>query len=275
MECVILTNKYNNQTNELLRHACRQRDIQYRPLDVPEVNFCDVPHLAPGTMLYRVATQWKYMVLEQMLLHPKVATLYKTATHYPRYASLQEQKAGLPIPRTVFYVNREYLDQYIDYVGGFPMIIKIMGRSHGVGVIRIDSREALVSTLDYLETTKEYYVLREFIRAKKSARLVVLGDRVIASAEYDIIPGDFRTNASETATAHAQTFSKAIQQTAVKAVHTLRLENGGVDILINDQGHYVIEVNFPCFFTRTQQVTGIDIAGSILDYLVAKSKRLK
>ncbi|KKQ46317.1 MAG: hypothetical protein US63_C0003G0030, partial [Candidatus Moranbacteria bacterium GW2011_GWC2_37_8] len=53
-------------------------------------------------------------------------------------------------------------------------------------------------------------------------------------------------------------------------------EFGGVDILIDRNGeHYLIEANFPCFFPRCQMLTGVDISGMMLDYLVQKNEDLK
>ena len=35
----------------------------------------------------------------------------------------------------------------------------------------------------------------------------------------------------------------------------------------------VLEVNFPCFFAQAQQVTGVDVAGRMVEHLVAKAAR--
>ena len=65
---------------------------------------------------------------------------------------------------------------------------------------------------------------------------------------------------------------KEIQRVAVAAVKSIGIEFGGVDILFSDNGEYYIsEVNSPCAYNHTQTLTGIDIAGAIVDYLINKS----
>lgn len=274
MDFVVITHRGNKQTNELIEHACQQRDISYRPLDALDVDFSNLPKLKPQSLLYRVTLGSSYTALERHLLHQDVVTFYsdKTRIANDNYATLLHTEAGLPVPKTVFSINRQHLDRYIDYLGGFPLIIKVIGGSHGVGVMRVDSRESLVSILDHLDTSKDYYIMREFIETNTSARLTVVGDQVVDSIEYQAPRGDFRTNVG-TPTVVPKKFPDAIQKTAVEAVSVLGIETGGVDILINDHGHYLAEVNFPSFFTRSQHATGTDIAGMMLDYLIDKSKR--
>ncbi len=274
MDCVVITHEGNKQTNDLIERACRQRNIHYRPLDADTVDFSNLPRLGPGTLLYRVTLGSRYTALERHMLHQEVVTFYtdKTRLANDPYATLLHHEAGIPIPKTIFGVNRSHLDAYIEYVGGFPLIIKVIGGSHGIGVMRLDSRESLVSVLDHLDATKEYYIMRQCIQTRSSARLIVLGESVVDSIEYQTRSGDFRSNVG-TPQVVPKKFSPELQRTAIRAVQTLGIETGGVDILFDDDGHYVAEVNFPCFFARSQHTTGTDIAGMMIDYLAKKSKQ--
>ena len=106
------------------------------------------------------------------------------------------------------------------------------------------------------------------------ARLIVLGDQVIDSIEYKREPNDFRSNVAKQPSVLAKKFPQHIQDAAVESVKALDLEFGGVDILIQNDGQfYIAEVNFPCNFSRSQLTTQTDIAGAIIDFLVAKSKK--
>ena len=67
---------------------------------------------------------------------------------------------------------------------------------HGVGVMKIDSRESFSSIIDYLQTKDDTFILRQFIEHSEQARIVVLGDQVISS-HANMTSGDFRTNAGE------------------------------------------------------------------------------
>lgn len=55
------------------------------------------------------------------------------------------------------------------------------------------------------------------------------------------------------------------------AAAALRLEFGGADVMESPGGALTLaEFNFPCFFADQQEATGIDIAGAIIDHLLAK-----
>ena len=62
---------------------------------------------------------------------------------------------------------------------------------------------------------------------------------------------------------------------ALKAARVLRIEFGGVDILENqDQKRLPAKLNFSCYFADQQRDADIDIAGAMLDHLMAKSRRI-
>jgi len=57
-------------------------------------------------------------------------------------------------------------------------------------------------------------------------------------------------------------------------VRALRLELGGVDILVRDDALYVLESNFPFYTPHAQVIGGIDVSGAMLDHLLRKAKML-
>jgi glutathione synthase/RimK-type ligase-like ATP-grasp enzyme len=143
-------------------------------------------------------------------------------------------------------------------------------------VIKVESLASLRSLRDYLKGSCTKAWLRKFIPHKSQARLVVLGDQVVASDRATRhISYDFRTNISDdkTRTWEPYVYSPEVQAIAVQATTTRNLEFGGVDILFEEgtDTPYVAEVNFPCDFAGTQDKTGIDIADAMLKYLMKKS----
>jgi glutathione synthase/RimK-type ligase-like ATP-grasp enzyme len=67
----------------------------------------------------------------------------------------------------------------------------------------------------------------------------------------------------------------ALEDAAVRAVHALRVEHGGVDLLEHPSGRlYLLEANFPCYYPQAQRIGGIDVAGAMVDYLLEKAVRL-
>lgn len=271
------------QTIKFFRAACHSRQIAFNLINPQKIDYTDNSRLPlAGDLLYRASTvQSGYKdagIVEAFLLNDKVTTFYHSFERaLSRHVSsfVAHQKANLPIPKTIprLSCNHASLKKYADYVGGFPVIIKATGGSHGIGVMKVDSLESLNSIVDYLHLTHENIILRQFIDVSTSARLIVLGHQVVASLEYAAPDDDFRSNVGNFPNVTAKEFPAPIQDLAVKATQTLGIDFGGVDILIdNNDQLFITEVNFPCNFSRAQKVTGVDIAGLMIDFLLRKSK---
>ncbi len=277
-----ITNEAHEATNKLLEAACQNRGVAYVPID-PDFFRYDAPPALDGNMLYRVEKTKQAKTVEQFLLfYNSVATFYRTPMHGIAKldnviaATMLHEHSGIPIPKTFYGLPMsDQLEEVVASLGGFPIILKAVGGSHGLGVMRIDSIASLRSVADYLRmgTNQTQFILRHYIDVLNSARLIVLGDRVIDSIQYMAPSGDFRSNAGVSPRVTAKRFSGTIEDVAKKAVSMLGWEFGGVDILIDaDEKSYVIEVNLPCFFPRCQNITGVDIAGKMVDYLLEKTR---
>jgi len=186
------------------------------------------------------------------------------------------------MPRTIHALTRERstLETHAELLGGFPLIVKIPGRESGKGVIRVDSYAALFSLLDYVGSTP---ILMEYFEHVVSYRLIVIGNNVIASEARHSGPVYFRTNSIGSDSIGAVAAPPAAIEMALKAARVLRIEFGRVDILENlDQKLMLAELYFPCRFScyfccsfaDQQRDSGIDIAGAMLNHLMAKSRRI-
>lgn len=285
MKFYCITDEKNPTTNTLLRKACKKRNIDFIMIVAKEYDMSQKKDLDANDLLYRVGTKKESVIVEKLLLNEKCCAMYKdyrVGINKPDNvieSSILHLKANISIPKTIFALTniRKLLVRYADQLGGFPIILKAAGGSHGVGVMKIDSLETLFSVADYLLVhDKNDFILREYIDYTHHARLIVLGNKVIDSIEYKRVKGDFRSNVGDKLEVNKKKFSAKIEESAVSAVAALGWEFGGVDVLIgrNDR-HYLIEVNMPCFFPRCQMITGIDIAGMMIDYLVEKANSKK
>lgn len=78
----------------------------------------------------------------------------------------------------------------------FPMIIKTLRGTHGIGVMKVDSQASLVSVAQAVMSHGIDIMLQEFIEHDKSARMIMIGDELLA-ANLRGQPEDkdeFRTN---------------------------------------------------------------------------------
>ena len=220
--------------------------------------------------------------LETLLLNKEVTTFY---IHNPDFVvsnpdttkySIIHEKANLPSPKTIFTLtaDRQLLKNYVDYLGGFPIIIKATGSTRGIGTMKIDSWQSLISTIDYLINTGDKFILRQFIQNNGAARIIVLGSKVIASEFRDNLENDFRVSGHKVKNYYQKDFDEQTYQLAITATHLANFETSGVDIIYDEVNNpYLLEVNMPYDFVPTNEVTDVDIAYLMIEYLIAKSKK--
>jgi D-alanine-D-alanine ligase-like ATP-grasp enzyme len=265
----------------LLKKAATAKKIKTKTINVETFDFSQNIKLTKNDGIYRIATRSTAALVEKTLINKDCTTLY---SHWhncigrmtsPAGSSLIHNKYKLPVIKTVLHLtnDKNLLKKYASHLDGFPLIIKAIGNSHGIGVMKIDSFESLCSVADYLVNTKDRFILRKYIDYATHARLIVLGNKVISSIEYKKVHDDFRSNAGNDLNVLSKNFGKKINKIAIDAVNVLGYEFGGVDILIDKKNTpYIAEVNFPCYFPRAQKATNINIAEKIIDYLIKKSQ---
>lgn len=281
MTFYLITTGFSANTLEraaLLEAACQQRGIACVTIESTTADYLALPVPQPGDALYN-ATRGG-LRLEELLWRPGVATFYTAG----QPLGLQDTTrwlaahtlAGLSQPRTIAHAtaDRALLTSYVQHLGGFPVVVKAAGGTLGTGVMRVDSHAALLSLADYLVATGTDFLLREYLEAAGTARLMVVGNQVVGALEYDNPPADFRSNAAPDLHPRVISVSAAAEVLAVAAVHTAGVELGGVDLLFDQQGcPQLLEMNIPCGFATFPKLD-IDVPGLMVDYLTAKAARL-
>jgi len=273
----------NQPTIHLLQAACKSQQVEFVELVSDTFDFAHPPQLNQNDLLYRVATDSLSRQLEKLLLTMQPTSFYADDRGFWWQDNVVKATAvhlayGLPINKTVFGVSNDkvQLESAVEELGGFPVVIKVAGGSHGVGVIKADSYSSLHSITDYLkQTTDEQFILRQYVEHNAHARIIILNEKVLDSIEYTSEQNDFRTNSSKEPKVVMKDFGTKVNDVAIKAVQVLGLEFGGVDIIIDSEGQpHILEVNFPCFFPRAQQISGVDIAQEIVSYLKHKTTKV-
>jgi len=263
-----------------LWQSCNKLDIEFLALNSLTANHSKLPILGKTDLMYNVARGSE--MLETILLNKDVATFY---IHNPDYVvanhdtvkyAIIHQKAGIMAPKTIFNIStdRQILKQNIEYLGGFPVILKATGGTRGIGTIKVESWENLVSTIDYLHNTGQQFILREFIKNEGAARIVVLGNQVIATEFRDNLQDDFRVSGQQIKNYYQQNFDEESHMMAIAATRLANLECAGVDIVFDKDGKpYLLEINCPFNFIPTEEVTEVDIAAKMVEHLIHKAQR--
>ncbi len=272
------SDRYERHKRDFFAHACATQDVTLALHDTDTLTLSDQAPLGEDDLLYRSDTRDMALTIERLLQGPSVTTFHDHWTNAFRARSASwfiHQKLGLPVIPSFPGIpsTPQEFDAVVARLGGYPIVVKVLGGSLGVGVMRLDSGKSLRSVLDYLHSRNARILLRQYIPHEYYVRAVVVGRRVVASHAAYNMDGEFRTNAGDDKgqRRRATTLSDEVQALAVRAVHVLGIETGGVDLLLADGDKaYIAEVNFPNNFTVTQRVTGVDIASAMLRHLRSK-----
>jgi ribosomal protein S6--L-glutamate ligase len=176
--------------------------------------------------------------------------------------------AGIKTPKTIFAKSPKHIKFLIEKIGNLPAIAKTVKGSLGLGVMILKDVEQTNSTLEALYHNQVETLLQSFVDSKaQDIRAIVCGDTVIAAMLRTGKKGDFRANVSRGGTGSKIELSEADKQLCIKAAKSINLEVAGVDLIKDANGNsFIIEIN-AAFGMQIQEITGIDVAGKIIEYI--------
>jgi RimK family alpha-L-glutamate ligase len=189
------------------------------------------------------------------------------------YTDALLHEAGVPTPETVVC---EDVDQAMAAVRAFgTAIIKPLFGSMGQGLVRVedvDTAWRVVRALAHVRPV--FYIQRAVPNDGRDLRAFVVGGQVIGAIERLAPSGEWRANVSRGARATPIDLPPALQALAVRAVEAVGADYAGVDLLPSPDGTvFVLEVNGIPGWEGVQRATGVDVAGAIVDRLVAVAAR--
>jgi RimK family alpha-L-glutamate ligase len=188
------------------------------------------------------------------------------------YTSALLHEAGLATPETIVCEGVDDAMAAVEEMG--DVIIKPLFGSMGHGIVRVSDPDTAFRVVRALEMTRAvFYVQRVIDHDGCDVRAFVVGDRVVAAMERRARDGGWRTNISLGGEAHAIELSLEWTEHALRAARAVGAEYAGVDLLsARDGTRYVLEVNGIPGWSGVQTVTQADIAGAIVDHLIAGTR---
>jgi len=232
-----------------------------------------------------VATSKNAAILHSMLSDHGIFCInspegVKTASNkFSSYINFINDK--VPTPKTCLVSDIEYIDKAIEEIGGkFPLVLKVTEGHGGKGVMKIDSRESLVSVIQAMrgddDSTVEL-ILQELKNIKDDRRILVLNGKAVAASKRKKISGDFRTNVSLGSAAEAYNPTEEEIELAVKAAKSVDCFYCGVDIIRSNGKYFVLEVN-PSPGSKSnyfdiekgKNITGNQLIGKLIDSILDK-----
>ena len=180
-------------------------------------------------------------------------------------------KAGVPQPRNVVAFTPEAALDAIEAFG-YPVVLKPVVGSWGRLLAKINDRDAAEAVLEHKATLgsvqHSVFYIQEFIKKPgRDIRAIVIGDRVLTAmyrkSEHWI------TNTARGGEGELCPITPEIEEMCLKATAAVGGGVLAVDLIEHtERGYLVNEINHTMEFHTMQPVSGIDIAGEIVDFTV-------
>lgn len=176
---------------------------------------------------------------------------------------------GIGLPVTGFAHDAEDIDGLLEFVGGVPVVIKLLEGTQGIGVVLAETRNAAKSVIEAFRQLDANILVQEFIQEAVGVdlRCFVVGGTVVAAMKRQGAEGDFRANLHQGGKADMVELTPEERKTAVKAAKSMGLNVAGVDMLRSNHGPVVIEVNSSPGLEGIEKASGIDVAKKIIEFL--------
>lgn len=177
---------------------------------------------------------------------------------------------GVKVPKTMFVTSAREAVKVAGQVGSYPIVIKLLESTHGVGVALVNNRYQLERTAEAFLRLQHRIILQEFIEEADGGdlRIFVVDGKVVASMQRKAIPGEFRANMHLGASASAGQTTKEEEEIALKTAELHNLDIAGVDLIRSERGPLVMEVNASPGLEGIENCTKVDIAGAIVRAVV-------
>tara|TARA_B100000287_G_scaffold196166_1_gene185327 strand:- start:4558 stop:5988 length:1431 start_codon:yes stop_codon:yes gene_type:complete len=160
-------------------------------------------------------------------------------------SAIQLERNNIPIPRTSIVNNPKSIETAHKKIGGkFPVIIKTLTGTQGVGVSKVDDMSSLVSVCQALWKFDADILLQEFFDIKSDIRTLVINNTIIGSAERVRKEGkEFRNNVHLGADTLPYSLSDEEKAIVIAAARASGAVYCGVDHCKVGKNYYVLEIN--------------------------------
>jgi ribosomal protein S6--L-glutamate ligase len=245
-------------------------DVRYRGEDISGIDAI-VPRVAANISRYGTAIVRQF---EMMNVYTSSKSVAIRRSHDKLRSMQILSRAGVGIPKTIFSRETHAVDDLIDQIG-VPMIIKVARGTHGRGVVLAETRKVAKATIQAFYVENVSILLQEYVAesAGSDIRAFVVGGRVVASMQRQSLTDDFRSNLHMGGEGKKIKLSDEERKTALKAAKAIGLSVAGVDLIRSSRGPLVLEVNSSPGLRGIEEVTGKNVAGKIIDYVVNNAQK--
>jgi len=200
------------------------------------------------------------------------ADKYRTALRLADY--------GLTQPQTKLINDHEKSNEIVDKSGiKFPLIMKTLRGSKGVGVLFVDSPKGLDSIVQLIHKQDEDadLLVQEYIKTDYDVRVHILGGKFLAAMKRPVIEGDFRSNVSQGSEPEKIKLTELEIEESLKASKAVGGYWTAVDFIPSKnrekQPPYMLEVNSSPGTEGIEDATKMNIAKEVITHFADKVNR--
>lgn len=187
--------------------------------------------------------------------------------------SLCLKKSDIPTPKFSLAFDTEQAAQAVEELGGYPVVIKPTQGSWGRLLSKINDRDSLEAVLEHKSVLgspqqKAFYIQEYIPKQGRDIRAFVVGNEPICAIYRE--SDHWITNTAKGASVQNCPVTPELSELCQKTSDAVGEGLLAVDIFETDEGFKVNEVNHTMEFKNSEEPTGVDIAGKIIDYCLEK-----
>ena len=186
--------------------------------------------------------------------------------------TLRLAEVGLTTPTTVLVPNKDSAKIAFEKLDTtFPVILKTISGTKGVGVLFVESEKSLESMVQLLYKVDEEIslILQTYIKTDQDVRVMVLNNIIIGAMKRNIVKGDFRSNVHLGATVEKYELSDKEKEDCIRAAKAVNGTWVGVDFIPTKDrekdGPFILEVNSSPGTNGFDEATGKNVTKLILE----------
>ncbi|TFG39605.1 MAG: 30S ribosomal protein S6--L-glutamate ligase [Chromatiales bacterium] len=244
--------------------------IHYNGEAIEEIDAI-IPRIGASVSFYGAAVVRQFEMMGVYSVNESVAI---TRSRDKLRATQLLARKGIGLPVTGFANSPDDTEDLLKFVGGAPVVIKLLEGTQGVGVVLAETKKAAESVIEAFSGLKANFMVQEFIKEAGGAdiRCLVVGDKVVAAMKRQGKEGEFRSNLHRGGNATLIKITPEERSTAVRSAKLMGLNVAGVDLLRSNHGPVVMEVNSSPGLEGIEKATERDVAGMIIEFIEKNAK---
>jgi len=246
-------------------------DVHYKGEPVMNLDAI-IPRIGASISFYGTAVVRQFEMMGVYSVNESVAI---TRSRDKLRASQLLARKGIGLPVTGFANSPDDTEDLLSFVGGAPVVIKLLEGTQGVGVVLAETKKAAESVIEAFRGLGANFMVQEFIKEAGGAdiRCLVIGDKVVASMKRQGKEGEFRSNLHRGGSATLIRITPEERSTAVRSAKAMGLNVAGVDLLRSNHGPVVLEVNSSPGLEGIENATDKNVAGMIIEFIEKNAKK--